>query len=166
MKTKQLSIMIIAMIIGLISVSCSKDSKNDPIDEITSSELSFVVNGDVYNNQSFKFDKEGMALYDAAMQSTGCEFTDASDNSVLLAFKGNSSATLTVDDSDNSMVVYYDNNTTIIGLTAGTITITKYGNVNGMITGTFSGTGFVSHGYNEPVDITIKDGKFSVKRVL
>jgi hypothetical protein len=166
MKTKQLSIMIIAMIIGLISVSCSKDSKNDPVDEITSSELSFVVNGDVYSNQSFKFDKEGMALYDAAMLATGCEFTDAANNSVLLGFEGNASGSFAVNDSDNSMVVNYDNNTTILALTQGTITITKYGNVGGWITGTFTGSGVVSHDYNEPVAITIKDGKFSVKRVL
>jgi hypothetical protein len=166
MKTKLLSTMIIMLFIGVFSVSCSKDSTGDPIDNITSSELSFVVNGDVYQNQTFKFDKEGMAIFDAAMNATGCEFTDAADNSVLLAVEGNTSGSYAVNDSDNSMVVNYDDNTTIIALTEGTITITKYGNVNDMITGTFTGSGMVSHNYNEPVAITIKDGKFSVKRVL
>jgi hypothetical protein len=166
MKTNSLSIMIIAMIIGVLSISCSKDSTDDPVTNITSSDLSFVVNGDVYNNQSFKFAKEGMALYDAAMLATGCEFTDEVNNSALLGFEGKTTGSFAVNDSDNALVVNYDNNTTIIALTEGTITITRYGNVNDMITGTFSGTGVVSHDYNEPTNITIKNGKFSVKRVL
>lgn len=166
MKTKQLSTMIIMMFIGVFSISCKKDSPSDPVNNITSSEISFVVNGDVYQNKAFKFDKEGMALYDAAMLATACQFTDAANNSVLLGFEGSTSGSFAVNDSDNSMIVNLDNATTTLGLTEGTITITKFGKVNEMITGTFSGSGFVSHDYNEPVEITIKDGKFSVKRVL
>jgi hypothetical protein len=166
MKTKFLSTMIIMLFIGVFSISCSKDSSSDPVNNPTTTELSFVVNGDVYQNQSFKFGKAGMALYDAVMQATACEFTDAANNSVLLGFEGSASGSFAVNDSDNSMVVNLDNATTTLGLTEGTITITKYGKVNEMITGTFSGSGFVSHDYNEPVEIEIKDGKFSVKRVI
>ena len=166
MKTKSLSIMIIAVIISVFTISCSKKSTDDPISNPATTELSFVANASTYNNQSFKFARVGMALYDVEMLATGCNFSDEVNNSALLGFEGNTTGSFAVNDTDNSLVINYDDNTSILALTQGTITVTKYGNVGDWITGTFTGSGVVSHDFNEPVAITIKEGKFSVKRAL
>lgn len=56
-----------------------------------------------------------MALYDAAILATACEFTDAVNISVLLVFKGSTSGSFAMNDSDISMVVNLDNATTMFG---------------------------------------------------
>jgi hypothetical protein len=159
MKKTTIALLFIAFCSVIALSSCSKDSDddggNDPTPTVTN-ELSFVVNGGAYTNQTFTFKATASAIYDLALDATG--------NSALLSFTGHTSGTYTISD-DDGLGVFLNNNTTIMALTGGTIVVNTYGTVGNVISGTFSGTGVVSTNFGVPDTITLANGKFRATRV-
>lgn len=167
MKKNIFALLLFVLATGFMFSSCSKDddddSGNDPTPTSTN-ELSFVVNGGAYNNQTFTFKATANAIYDPAMDATGCSFSDAAGNTAMVAFTGHATGTYTVSD-DDGLAAFLNNNTTIMGLTSGTIVVTAYGTVGNVVSGTFSGTGVVSTNFGAPDTITFSNGKFKAARI-
>jgi len=163
MKKTTLALMITLFFSATVMFSCSKDSSDSPA--TAANEVSFVVNGGGYSNQTIKLNANGSAVYDDVLDATGCSFADAASNSAMVAFNGHATGTFAVND-DNGLVVNMDNNTTLIGLTSGTITVTQYGAVGSDIKGTFSGTGIVIKNLSDPDTIQITNGNFKARRAM
>ncbi len=167
MKKNIFALLLFVMATGFMFSSCSKDDDDDSGDNnppTATNELSFVVNGGPYSNQTFTFKQTANAIYDPAMNATGCSFEDAAGNAAMVAFNGNTTGTYTVTD-DNGLAAFLNNNTTIMGLTSGSIVVTTYGTVGNVVAGTFSGMGVVSTNFGAPDTITFSNGKFRAARI-
>ena len=81
------------------------------------------------------------------------------DNYVWIEFEGTTTGTYSVSDMFDAA---YTINTEYWGFTAITLVVTAYGNVGGVITGTFTGTIQVEGGSST---MTVEDGKFNVVRI-
>jgi len=82
---------------------------------------------------------------------------------ILLATTGKETGTFKWNDSEAIsylIVASEDGYQSYVSINSGKTVITEYGNVNGFVKGTFSGSVFNEN--NHPVDI---DGSFSIKRI-
>jgi len=82
----------------------------------------------------------------------------------MIAFTGHTAGTYPVS-NDDGLACFLNNNTTIMGMTEGSIVVTSYGTVGNVVSGTFSGTGVVSTNFGVPDTITFTNGKFRAARI-
>ncbi|OGU59242.1 MAG: hypothetical protein A2X64_01750 [Ignavibacteria bacterium GWF2_33_9] len=163
MKFAKKIFMVLITILPVLLVSCSKDSTTSPIDTGSYS-LSCVVNGGGYTNQTFAFSLTAAAVTNPQEGIIGCTFTDNEGNSAVIVFSGTTTGTYTVGETgDNGLSIAMENNL-FLGITSGSIIVTKVGSVGGDIIGTFSGEGIVIDN-SVPQVIQITNGKFKAKRL-
>lgn len=165
-KTKQL-LMCFVLITSVIMSSCSKkDDTPDPDPQLPKGSLTVTLNGSGFSNVTMTFNTTGVAVLEAGY--TGCEFIDAQNNVAVVGFTGASTGTYVINEEtsdDNNLVISLDNGTTIIGLSTGSVIVTGFGITGQEITGTVSGTGFISRSGNEPTEIELKNCSFSATRL-
>lgn len=154
--------LLIMVLVPLLFTACSKDSSTNPTDPSTYS-FSCVVNGGGYSNQTFTFNKTGVAVSNPQEGLIGCTFTDANGNSAIVTFQGTTTGTYTVNNTKNLVTISLSGNI-FLGLTSGSIKVTTLGNIGGDVIGTFSGSGTVINN-GVPQNIEISKGTFKAKRV-
>jgi hypothetical protein len=143
-------------------LSCS-DKSTDPTNN-SAYQLTCVINGAGYSNQTFTFDVAAGAIYNPQENISGCSFANAAGDAAALTFEGNSKGEYEVNDSNNNFVISMNGTNVVFGLTSGKINVTTYGSVGGDVAGTFSGSGIViSSGAQFNVQIT--NGVFKAKRL-
>lgn len=158
-------IMLLALPIFL--TSCGDDNSTTP-DGNTGYKFTCVVNGGGYTNETFTYDKTYAAIYVPQVDVTGCSFTDGTNNTGVVNFKGSSKGSFTINtsgvDNTNTVLINLVGSNIMFQITNGTIKVTSYGNVNSDVAGTFSGTGKVFKNGQE-FDIEITNGYFKAKRL-
>jgi hypothetical protein len=147
--------------------SCGDDNSTTP-NVTTGYKFTCVVNGGGYTNETITYDKTFAAIYVPQVDVTGCSFTDGTNNTAVVNFKGTSKGTFTIDatDSDNTNTVLINlvGTNTMFQIMNGTLKVTAHGNVGSDVAGTFSGTGKV-YKNGQISDITVTNGYFKAKRL-
>ena len=162
---------------GLLASSCHKDDNNgNTTPPAPDSKIAFTVQ--TGENGPFKAPyrvllKDATAQEVAAYQPSsgtlqplvrGVTQDGKYNISIDAVWAANTAKTIFMNDNNSMSITIEDNDTTTITLTSktneGTVIITKFGDVGGTIEGTFKGT-FTSSGGG---DVSITDGKFTLKR--
>lgn len=159
----------------VIVSGCSKDSKSsNPLipgnggnngnnGNGNGSQASVFINGDGFdllqltaNDGASYYSTEENSTYTSIVVKAGADTV-----LILLATSGRQTGTFSWNESEaiSYLIVTGDEYIPYVSANSGKTTISEYGNVNGYIKGTFSGSVYKSE-TNDPVDI---DGSFSIK---
>lgn len=159
----------------VIVAGCSKDKNdNNPItpgggntgNGSNGSQASVFINGEGFNLLQL-IAKDGAAYYSADDNATYTSIVTKSGSDtlmVLLATKGKAKGEYNWNDSEGIsylIIANDDEYISYVSINSGITTITEYGEVNGYVKGTFSGSVY-KDANGDPVDI---DGSFSIKRI-
>lgn len=165
---------ILALALIALASSCKKDEDSPSPSGGGSStaaegpKVTFTIDGDGYSNQAITINPgsgSGNAAFSASdAETSGTVMADA-NNSFVLLFDGNTTATLTCTGGVGPVSFSLRTSGHLYISQTNTVVITAYGAVGGFITGSFTGTVLRSNGASAGTQASISNGSFRFRRI-